>query len=185
MNNSSQAAEKTQKEGIVVGSIVTVQLDPKKYGANNKFQGKQGEVALIAEDGDEDGPIGVKFPEWHRALDPDFFDSFSLPSLNFLTPDSVTRFKKDDLRLEKGWRQPKISDEQLCNALFGRNMWHTRFILKTPFIPGYRECMHENCEKKALLRIMVNCWGAVCDHDVCPNHAVYHGCNCDGFPGKK
>lgn len=168
--------EATGKD-IRVGSIVTVQLDPQKY-ANSKFQGKQGEVVLIADDGNKEGPVGVKFPGWYKIIDWQFFD-FDLPR------DAVVRFEKNELRVDERWRQPEISDQLLCDLLFGRSMWHTRYVSKEPFIPGYRECQHESCKKPAILRILVNCWGVVSDWDVCAEHAAFHGRNCEEFPAKK
>lgn len=170
------------EQEIVVGCIVTIQLDPEKY-FNNLYQGKQGEVMVIADDEHKDGPIGVKFPAWYEIVDPHFFDNQRFTN-TVEDNDSVIRFERNELRVDSGWRQPEIPDEQLCDLLFGRSMWHTRYNLKAPFIPGYRVCQYKDCSKKAFLRIIVNCWGVITEYDVCSEHAVWHGRNCDGFPAK-
>jgi len=167
---------------IILGSIVTIRLNPEKY-PNSPFQGKQGEVVLIANDENHDGPIGVSFPDWYEIADRDFFRFLRDYGLREKT--EVIRFEGNELEIEADWRQPEISDERLCDLLFDQSMWHTRRVLRRLFIPGFYECMYEECEKKAFFRILVNCYGVVVDFDVCPEHAIWHGKSCDGFPAKK
>lgn len=162
---------------IIAGSIVTIQLE--EYDGS-LFGGKQGEVVSIG----DNGSIGIKFPDWYEITDPDFFHFLQeKKATTALYANGIFYFQKDELLVNSAWRQPEISDKHLCNALFGQNMWHARQILTEPFIPNFFDCMIQDCEEKALLRIMVNAWGTVFDVDVCAKHASFHGRNCDSFPG--
>jgi len=139
-----------------------------------RFTGKQGQVVEIVEDGNEDGPIGVRFPEYYSHL-------FAYPD----KPDTIVRFQISDLKRNTRDDPQDINLRQLGGILFGSSMWHTIYCLGKPLMIGFTDCMHEGCSEKALVRIMVNCFGTVCEADVCKEHFEYHGRNCDGFPFKK
>lgn len=139
------------------------------------FTGKQGQIKEIVNDGNEDGPIGVAFPEYYGyLLDPSDYK-----------PGDIVRFEEIDLKLLTRNDPQDINHEQLVNLFFNSDMWHSFLGLDMPFMIGFTRCMHEDCDKLVVMRIMVNCHGTVSEADVCPKHATYHGRNCDGFPYKK
>ena len=57
-----------------------------------------------------------------------------------------------------------------------QNSYHTLYTLPYKFSPE-NLCMHNDCSHKAVKRILYNCWGAVCEYDVCNEH------NKDGYCG--
>lgn len=164
---------KAEREGggymnIEKGNIVTI-LQQKEI--DGRFVGKQGYVAEVKEDGNPDGPIGVQFPAWYKHL-------FCYPN----KPDTIIRFQESELRVDKCWMSLDVLAQ--AELLFG-NMHSVVYWNNRPFIPGVEICQHEGCDKKSTLQILVNCWGTVSQHQVCSDHAVYHGRNCDGFPCRK
>ncbi len=152
--------------GLSAGDVVTITLP------DTRFTGKQGVVVNILNDGNPDGPIGVRFPEYYKFL-------FDFPN----KPDTVIRFTEADLKKNTRDDKQDITQEQLCDVLFGK-MWHSIYSLKRPLMIGFRDCTHKNCSNKVAMRIMVNCHGTVQEIDVCKNHVEYHGRNCDDFPHK-
>ena len=155
-------------DGLEIGNYVTV------IGQDFwPFTDKQGRIAEIEYDGDSDGPIGVKFPEYYRDLWNNPFDS---------SDNTVVRFEINELR----WDSKEIIPlKYQCDILFGRSMWHSFFSLTDPVKIGKSFCMHECYNELVVKRILVNCWGSVSEADVCADHTEWHGRNCDGFPYKK
>jgi hypothetical protein len=152
---------------LTVGAIVTV------IHQGWRFTGKQGRVVEIIEDGNEDGPVGVIFPNYYgRLLDYPY------------KPGDAMRFQEADLKeITRGDLQD-ITMEQICDILFGR-MWHNVSTIQQPLMVGFGLCMHVDCEKLVMARILVNCHGSVAEFDVCNDHMHYHGRNNDGFPCRK
>jgi hypothetical protein len=153
-------------ESILKGNVVTV-VHP-----DWRFTGLQGVVVGIEEDGNEGGPIGVRFPSWHRHL-------FDFPS----KPDTIVRFVAEDLRVDKELEDP--SHEDYLKILFGQMAVYNAYEPNFPLVVGDSICMYEGCEKHAFFKIWVNCWGAASAYYVCGEHACHHGYCMDAFPCKK
>src|SRR3989339_731536 len=141
---------------ISVGSIVIVTEE--RY----RFCGLQGVVVEIKEDGDEDGPIGVRFPSRHK-----YKFLFDYPN----KPDSIVQFKRNELRVDDFFIPLTVEEE--VEGLFG-DVWVVN-TPKMPLISGDSECMHEGCKSKAYFRIFFNVWGCVETAYVCGEHASFHG----------
>ncbi len=77
-----------------------------------------------------------------------------------------------------------LAPENRVKRVFRSDSWHRLYTLKTPFSLE-NDCMHEGCEKKAVLRALVNLWGSIHDFDVCEDHADWHGKYADVFPVKR
>jgi hypothetical protein len=153
------------EETLAVDDIVTV-ICP-----DIDFTDKQGVIVEIKEDGNPEGPIGVRFPSYYEYL-------FNYPN----SPDTVVRFLPSDLQKNTRDDGQNISDEQLCNVLFGKDMWHSINHLPTPLMIGFQACTHKDCEQVVVARAMINCHGSVYEVDVCRIHSSWHGSNCDSFP---
>ena len=153
---------------LLVGNIVTV--DNPEW----RFHKKQGRVEFIRNDGNEDGPVGVRFPSYYGHL-------FQYPD----GEDSIVRFEESDLKLTQLEDGQDIEQEKILDLLFGRNMYMVWYTNKHPLMIGFDICDHEDCEETVRFRIMVNNHGTVVEYDVCVEHTAWHGRNCDGFPYKR
>lgn len=144
-----------------VGDIITVIAD------NLRFTGKQGRVEKFFSDGHTDGPIGVRFPHYYRGL----FDYGGV--------DNIVRFQFEELRKNNRDDRQDITQEKICDILFGSNMWHTILLIDKPLLIGFSECMFQQCEKNAITLILFNCHGVVHEAHACQDHMRYHACNTD------
>lgn len=149
---------------LEVGNIVTITL------ADSLFNGKQAEIVEIADDGNEDGNIGVILGR----------DGEHLVGYCRTDEERIVHFKENELHLDDDW-----SPMNKAFKLFGPDMWHRVLSLKRPFDPE-RDCMHEGCYKKNTFRAMINIWGSVCEADLCDVHCEeWHGKCVESFPWKK
>jgi len=78
-------------------------------------------------------------------------------------PQDLKKFNLDE--------EPAIKAERIYP-----NYYHHLYVLKYKFSPE-NLCMHDGCTNKAVRRILYNCWGSVCEYDVCEEH------NKDGYCG--
>jgi hypothetical protein len=146
---------------LAIGNIVTVLLEDCIY-----FE-LQGEVMEIVDDGNSEGPIGVKFSEW---CDP-------LGALERDRP--IIRFLEAELRRDDDW-----GFELKVYQCYGRNMWHSTARLGHVFDPK-KKCGTENCTHFCDRRCLINLWGTVYEIDFCNECAKeYHGKCGEFFPSK-
>ncbi len=148
---------------LAVGNIVTVIFEDCMY-----FE-QQGEVVEIVEDGDSDGPVGVKFGKWCKHLFNSFHDG------NFTT----VRFEEVELRKDADW-----GIEVKAVRCYGARMWHSLCSLRRPFDPKGK-CQTENCTHFCDQRCLINIWGTVSEIDLCMECAKqYHGKCGEMWPAK-
>lgn len=133
---------------VKIGDIVTIVSDRSLYN------GEQGEVVEINdEDGDEDGPVGIKF------------DPQQIKFNAFKHAECIVRHEDDELRVDNGWA---------CTTLATRlypGYYHTTYTFKHPFDPSL-PCMCEGCSENASRRCVINEWGNVSEIDLCEPHAA-------------
>jgi hypothetical protein len=130
---------------IVIDSLVRV------TSKETSYLGKCGKVAEIIDDGDEDGPIGVRF------------DREDIATYVSTDEECVVRFEPSELEI--------ITDfpvEHIANTLF-RHSHHTVEEFTFVFSPK-NDCMFEDCPQKATRRAVTNIWGRVIERDVCDEH---------------
>lgn len=135
---------------VKIGNIVTI------ISQESSYNGKQGKVAEIKHDGDEDGPIGVRFHRnqiWHCV------DSEA---------ECIVRHQEAELRVDASW-----SVESRAEQIYPRR-YHSVYQLRFDFSPE-NPCMQAGCAKKATKRCIVNIWGTVSELDLCAEHGVIDG----------
>ena len=81
--------------------------------------------------------------------------------------DKLEKFNLDE--------RPEIKVERLFP-----DFYHHLYGIPYKFSPK-NLCMHKDCSEKATKRILYNCWGTVCEYDVCEEHNKDGYCG-DGFP---
>lgn len=149
---------------LEIGNIVTVLLEDSTYCDC------QGQVVEIKDDGDEDGPIGVRFGREYNHL----FDFFQ-------TGDSITvRFLEAELRKDLEWnlevRLFRAFGSSVCNFLMERTV---------PFDPK-NECQAELCSEDCARRCLINIWGTVYEIDLCETCAkLFDGKWGESWPNKR
>lgn len=94
----------------------------------------------------------------------------------------ITTHEFDFDDLEKVDLSLKDNITRKANRLFGK-MYHSLYSLKYSF-SNNNECMHKECNNQASKRILYNCWGTVCEYDVCIQHEKLDGIAGDGFECK-
>jgi hypothetical protein len=144
---------------LAVGDIVTVT-------AENLYFEEQGQVVEIKNDGDSDGPIGVKFGRWCQTV----------PSHK---SDITVRFEEVELRKDPDWSlQVKVF------RCYGNDLWHSLYSIPEPFDPQ-KQCKAKGCQDLNVRRCLINIWGSVYEIDLCENCAkAYHGMMGESFPDK-
>lgn len=146
---------------LEVGTIVTIAL--KGYF----LKGEQGKITKIS--GAEKTRFHVKFPNHSPCA---FSRSRCYGQRGV--------FKKSSLQENTDW-----SSLNKARKIFGTRGWHATCFLKTP-LKTNELCMHKECTKKRVRRIIWNCWGTITDVDVCEDHAVeFNGVCADDFPYRK
>ena len=147
---------------IAIGNLVKVVEE------DTFFLEKCGEVVEIEDDGDEDGPIGVRF---HEEDIPHYVSS---------PEECVVRFLETELTA--------IDEYPLAHRareIYG-SMFHSVRSLIEPFSTE-NSCMHWRCSKhvRATGRAVINVWGTVMDIDLCQKHFdEYNGMCCDVSPSQ-
>ena len=145
---------------IAVDDVVTVVEE------EDRHHGKQAKVAEIVNDGNPDGPIGLRFPEGTITR---VFDD-----------PEVFRYEEAELRVDTGW-----TPKNRAFWLFGRHVWHSLSPITEPFEAG-GDCGHEDCPHHTVQRCMVNILGIACEVDLCGGHRdEYHGKSIEHFPWRK
>ena len=136
---------------IGVGCIVKV------IAPDLRFTDKRGFVLEIVDDGNEDGPVGVRFPYWY-----DLFDYGT-------DKDVAVRFNGSDLEIVECF--DTMPREKFLKELFGRMGVNVYYERKIPLIPGQTKCGAKDCKKMAYFEIWINCWGTATSYHVCGKHA--------------
>jgi hypothetical protein len=145
------------EQAIEIGNIVTI------ISTESGYNKKQGQVVEIVDDGDEDGPVGVKFHPndmLHIVADEN---------------NCIVRHEIHELRIDPCW---SLGHRAL---LAYPGMHHTLFELLFAFSPE-NPCMHEDCERNAARRCMINVWGCVYERDYCEEHGKIDGMMGESLP---
>lgn len=148
--------------GLQIADIVTV-IDEDLMCFN-----QQGKVIEIKEDGNEDGPIGVRFGPSARYL-------FS----GDWRPDNLVWYQEKELR-----KDAELTLENQVIEKFGTRMWHTFYDTPFPF-SEQNLCMseeHIDDVPKASKRILINFVGSVYPIDVCKEHEHFDGKCAESWP---
>ncbi len=121
----------------------------------------QGKIVEIEDDGNEDGPIGVRFSKSSRSM-------FGVDWRS----DNLIRFSEKELRKDDDWSLKNQAIEK-----FGTRMWHTLYEAPWPF-SEQNLCMSEDHKQNvphATKRILINFVGSVYPIDVCKEHEHFDG----------
>lgn len=151
---------KTQtKEKLAPGDDVFIRGDK-----NTIFYGKDGTVKEVL----ASGKILVHF---HKNFSYIFGFGYS-------NGETTCEFDTEDLKKFNLDEKPEIKVERLFP-----NYYHHLYGIPYKFSPK-NLCMHQNCSANATKRILYNCWGTVCEYDVCEEHNKDGYCG-DGFSMKQ
>ena len=139
----------SEEQELQVGHIVKI-IDAELFGYEEKV-----EVVEIKEDNNPDGPIGVHFEE-----------DMPWPSYSNHESDNVIRYQRNQLQ----FFSTEWDLETKANRLFGSHGWYMTQQLIKPLNPRLN-CRYKDCKNLREKRVLINCWGTVCEFDVCSSHA--------------
>lgn len=146
------------KSGLKKGDIVTDTND------DSHFCGRQGMVIRIY----SNGTAVVRFPIHMIPLG--FYMYWEEKKPINVTYQGI---KLDGLRKESDWDEKAFLQYE-TKRLFGR-MFHSTYFHKKTFQKGIG-CNIKECDKKAIGRSLINCFGTVYSFDLCRKHQKeWHG----------